>query len=55
MVHAPESNTAVDDIEEIDNKVAALEREMEQERLRVEAHVKQLVELKAKKAKEAAE
>jgi hypothetical protein len=55
MARAPESDTAVDDIEEVDNEVVALEHEMEQERLWVEAHVKQLVELKARKAKEAAE
>jgi hypothetical protein len=42
----------VDDIEEVDDEVAALEREMEQERLQAEAHMKQLAELKAKKAKE---
>jgi hypothetical protein len=45
----------VDDIEEVDDEVAALEQEMEQERLWAEACMKQLTELKAKKAKEAVE
>jgi hypothetical protein len=45
----------MDEIEEVDNEVVALEQEMEQERLWVEACVKQLMELKAKKAKEVAE
>jgi hypothetical protein len=52
---APESATAVNEIEEVDNEVVALECEMEQERLWVEAHVRQLMELKAKKVKELVE
>jgi hypothetical protein len=51
---APESNTAVK-AEGVNNEVVALEREMEQERLCVEARMRQLMELKAKKVKEAAE
>jgi hypothetical protein len=45
----------VDDAGEVDDEVVALEREMEQERLWAEACVRQLAELKARKAKEAAE
>jgi hypothetical protein len=55
MVHAPESDTAVDNVGEVNDEVVALEREMEQERLRAEARVRQLAELKAKKVKEAVE
>jgi hypothetical protein len=45
----------VDEAGEVDDEVAALEREMEEERLRAEARARQLAELKARKAKEAAE
>jgi hypothetical protein len=54
-IWVPESDTAVDEVEGVDNEVAALEWEMEQEWLCVEAHVRQLVELKAKKVREVAE
>jgi peptidoglycan hydrolase CwlO-like protein len=55
MTRALELDTVVDKIEEANNEVVPLEREMEQERLQAEARVRWLVELKAKKAKEAAE
>jgi hypothetical protein len=48
---APESDTAVKETEGVNDEVAALECEMEQERLHAEACARQLAELKAKKKK----
>jgi hypothetical protein len=45
----------MDEIGEVDDKVVALEWEIEQERLHAEARMKQLMKLKAKKVNKAAE
>jgi hypothetical protein len=50
-----EPDTAVDEVEGVDNDVASLEQEMEQEWLCAEARARQLTELKAKKGREIVE